>query len=65
MDNTLSPAADAATIEDDDAFGRILVGTGFALSSLILVPALAQSVGLGSSLTSAVRVALMKASNKV
>lgn len=54
-----------AIAENDSDFSRVLVGTGFALASLILVPALAQSVGLGSSLTSAVRVALMKASNKV
>lgn len=45
--------------------GRVLLGTGFALASLILIPALSQALGVGPSLTSAVRVALMKASNKV
>ena len=64
MDNSLTTTADAA-VENNGDLGRILMGTGFALASLILVPALAQSVGLGSSLTSAMRVALMKASNKV
>ena len=51
--------------EADGTLGRVLMGTGFALASLILIPALSQSVGLGPSLTSAVRVALMKASNKI
>lgn len=63
MEDTITTTAD--TMDGDGDLGRVLVGTGFALASLILVPALAQSVGLGSSLTSAVRVALMKASNKV
>lgn len=43
----------------------LLLGTGFALASLIFIPALSQRLGLGSSVTSALRVALMKASNKV
>lgn len=43
----------------------LLVGTGLTLASLILVPALAQRMGLGSSLTIAIRAALMKASNKI
>lgn len=43
----------------------LLVGTGLTLASLILVPALAQRIGLGSSLTIAIRAALMKASNKI
>lgn len=43
----------------------LLMGTGLALASLILVPALAQRMGLGSSLTIAIRAALMKVSNKV
>lgn len=55
----------SAPQETGGDLGRIVMGTGFALASLILVPALSQSVGLGPSLTSAVRVALMKASNKV
>jgi hypothetical protein len=42
----------------------LVVGTGLALASLILVPAVAQRLGMGSSLTSALRVALMRASQK-
>lgn len=43
----------------------VLIGTGLALASLILLPAMAQRIGLGSSLTIAMRGALMKASNRV
>jgi len=42
----------------------VLLGTGLALASLIIVPALATRFGLGSSLTGALRIALMKASAK-
>lgn len=41
-----------------------LLGAGFALASLIFIPAAAQRLGMGSSLTSALRVALMRASQK-
>jgi len=40
----------------------LLVGTGLAVASLILVPALAMRVGLGASVAGALRIALMKAS---
>ena len=43
----------------------LLLGAGFALASLILLPAVAQRVGLGSSLTIALRDALMRAANRV
>jgi len=43
----------------------LLLGAGFALASLILVPAIAQRVGLGSSLTIALRGALMRAASRV
>ena len=46
------------------SMGSLLLGTGFALASLILIPAVAQRTGLGSALTSALRVTLMKASQK-
>ncbi len=42
----------------------LLLGAGFALASLILLPAVAQRVGLGSSLTIALRGALMRAANR-
>lgn len=44
--------------------GSLLLGTGLAFASLILVPALATTVGLGPSLTGALRMALMKASRR-
>ena len=37
---------------------------GFALASLILLPAVAQRIGMGSSLTIALRGALMRAANR-
>lgn len=44
--------------------GSLLLGAGFALASLIILPAVAQRVGLGSSLTIALRGALMRAANR-
>ena len=41
----------------------LLIGTGLMVASMILVPALAMRLGLGTSLTGALRIALMKASN--
>ena len=43
----------------------ILLGAGFAIASLIILPAVAQRIGLGSSLTIALRGALMRAANRV
>ena len=42
----------------------LLLGAGFALASLIILPAVAQRVGLGSSITIALRGALMRAANR-
>lgn len=50
--------------QEDNEFPALLVGTGLALASLILVPALAQRVGLGSSVTIALRGLLMRAANR-
>jgi hypothetical protein len=44
--------------------GRLLLGTGLAFASLILIPAIAARVGLGPSLTGALRIALMRASSR-
>lgn len=44
--------------------GSMVLGTGLAFAALILVPAFAARVGLGPSLTGAVRIALMKASTR-
>ena len=45
--------------------GSMLLGTSLAVASLILVPALAMRLGLSSSITGALRIALMKASTRV
>ncbi len=42
----------------------LLLGAGLAVASMIVLPALAMRLGLGASLTGALRIALMKASNK-
>lgn len=42
----------------------LLLGAGFALASLIILPAVAQRIGMGSSLTIALRGALMRAANR-
>lgn len=44
--------------------GALLIGTGLAVASMILVPAVAMRLGLGASLTGALRIALMKASSR-
>ncbi len=44
--------------------GSLLLGTGLAVASMIILPALAMRLGLGSSLTGALRIALMKASSR-
>ena len=45
--------------------GALLLGAGLAVASFIVLPAVAARFGLGSSLTGAMRIALMKASTKV
>ncbi|MDP3007980.1 MAG: hypothetical protein Q8N30_02785 [Methylococcales bacterium] len=44
--------------------GSLLLGTGLVVASMILLPALAMRLGLGASLTGALRIALMKASSR-
>lgn len=44
--------------------GALMLSAGLALTSMILVPALAMRLGLSSSLTGALRIALMKASTR-
>lgn len=43
----------------------LLLGAGFALASLIILPAVAQKIGMASSLTIALRGALMRAANRL
>ncbi|EXI73889.1 MAG TPA: hypothetical protein PK440_12750 [Candidatus Accumulibacter phosphatis] len=51
--------------ESEGELASLLLGAGFALASLIILPAIAQRVGIGSSLTIALRGALMRAANRV
>ncbi|CAA7622769.1 hypothetical protein [Magnetospirillum sp. UT-4] len=60
MSKSVSVAA-----RDGSAASSVVLGTGLTLASLILVPALSQAVGLGPSLTSALRIVLMKAAARV
>jgi len=60
MQQTTPPAA-----TENSEMGSLLLGAGFALASLIILPAVAQRIGLGSSLTIALRGALMRAANRV
>lgn len=61
----MNQAKPAAPARQDKEMTSLLLGAGFALASLIILPALAQRIGLGSSLTIALRGALMRASNRV
>ncbi|MEY4685388.1 MAG: hypothetical protein RLZ25_1847 [Pseudomonadota bacterium] len=45
--------------------GAMAVGTGLAFASIILLPAVAAHVGISATLTSALRIALMRASSRV
>lgn len=42
----------------------LFVATGLTFASLILVPGIAAQIGLSASVTGALRMALMKASNR-
>ena len=44
--------------------GALLLGTGLALTAMILIPAFAGRLGLADSVAGALRIALMKASTK-
>ena len=54
-----------AVSEEGSELPSLLLGAGFALASLIILPALAQRAGIGASLTIALRGALMRASHRV
>lgn len=63
MAQELMTANYAATAEQINT-GALLLGAGLALTSMILVLAFAMRLGLSASLTGALRIALMKASNR-
>lgn len=58
------PQAKTQTSQNQPEMAALLLGAGFALASLILLPAVAQRIGMGSSLTIALRGALMRAANR-
>jgi len=60
----MTPSPQESQAESGE-IASLLLGAGFALASLIILPAVAQRVGLGSSLTIALRGALMRAANRV
>ena len=61
----MNESKQAVISQDNNEMSSLLLGAGFALASLIILPALAQRIGLGSSLTIALRGALMRAANRV
>lgn len=60
---TLATVTSTASALTNDS-GNLLLGTGLAFASLILVPALAMQIGLGATFTGALRIALMRASSR-
>lgn len=65
MGTAMNESKHVSTSSDNNEMPALLLGAGFALASLIILPALAQRIGLGSSLTIALRGALMRAANRV
>lgn len=55
----------AVAISSTPDTGMLLLGTGLAFASLILLPAVAARFGVGAALTGAMRIALMRASSQV
>ena len=58
-------ASKAVAIIPASNSGSLLLGTGLAFASLILLPAFAARLGLDAALTGAMRIALMRASSRV
>lgn len=59
------PVASTQDSSSQTEMASLLLGAGFALASLIILPAVAQKIGMGSSLTIALRGALMRAANRM
>lgn len=55
----------AVTVRAQPAAGAMIVGTGLAFASIILLPAFAAQLGVSATLTGALRIALMRASSRV
>ncbi|MCF6205150.1 MAG: hypothetical protein L3J59_16045 [Methylococcaceae bacterium] len=63
MTEQLTLKTSISSTEKTNQNGSLILGTGLAVASMILVPAIAMRLGLGASLTGALRIALMKASS--
>jgi len=64
MAQELAVTSSEMTINKPGNHGALVLGAGLAVASMILVPHIAMRLGLGASLTGALRIALMKASGK-
>jgi len=53
------------TPDDEPGIAPVLIGAGLVMASMIILPAVAQRIGAGTSLTGALRAVLMKASQRV
>lgn len=61
----MNPQPSTETTTESSELPALLLGAGFALASLIILPAVAQRVGMASSVTLALRGALMRAASRV
>ncbi|HTY02132.1 MAG TPA: hypothetical protein VMC81_00220 [Rhodocyclaceae bacterium] len=61
----MNPLPAGETQTETSELPALLLGAGFALASLIILPAVAQRVGIASSVTLALRGALMRAASRV
>ena len=60
----MSQSRNLTTVQKPQPASMIL-GTGLAFASIILLPAIATQLGIGATLTGAMRIALMRASSRV
>ena len=64
MAQELAVTSSEMTVKKPGKQGSLVLGAGLAVASMILIPHIAMRLGLGASLTGALRIALMKASGK-
>ena len=64
MTQELVVSSSEMTIKKSGNNASLALGAGLAVASMILIPHIAMRLGLGASLTGALRIALMKASGK-
>ena len=64
MAQELAVTSSEMTVNKPGNHSSLILGAGLAVASMILIPHIAMRLGLGASLTGALRIALMKASGK-